>query len=195
MRQVSLYSLVIMAVIFLPKINADDHTLVFIINSDASIDRYAKIQSAFTSTINKPFLNIDLKGKWIDKTIIENAILDKKPDVIFCIGIRAYELAYKLAETQNKIVFSSIINWKRLPKRKNIFGISNELSSAMELTSFSYFFPDIKRIGVLYSKVYNEEWIKTTIKNAKDVNSSHNNEINFQPISVRTGFVGNSAQD
>ncbi len=172
----------------LPKTNADSDNLVFIINSDSSIERYAKIQSAFTATVKKPFLNLDLNGKWIDKTIIENAILDKKPDVIFCIGIRAYEIAYNLAEARNKIVFSSIINWKRLPKRQNVFGIANELSSAMELTTFSYFFPDIKRIGILYSKIHNEEWLDTTLKNAKDVNASIISKSILNPAQLESGL-------
>ncbi len=145
---------------------------ILILNSDSDVERYEQVKSAFTSTIKSDITEIDLKGKWIDETVIEDAILDDRPDVIYCIGINAYKWAYQLAEDRNKIVFSSVLNWERLKLRGNTFGVSNELSSAMELMTFLYFFPNIKKLGILYSKSHNQEWLTRTTASAEEVNAA-----------------------
>ena len=52
---------------------------------------------------------------------------------------------------------------------KNTYGVSVELLPSMQLTLYRYFFPGINKIGVVYSKDYNKEWLETVIKSAKDV--------------------------
>lgn len=142
---------------------------ILILNSNMSTEKYSTAQAEFKSRLNGVnWLEIDLQKIDIDETSIEKAIQGKNPDLIYCIGSKAYALALKL-DGERKIIFSSVINWQRLPITKNTYGVSSELSTGMQLTTFRYFFPGLKKIGVLYNKAYNAEWLKNAEKDAKDV--------------------------
>lgn len=141
---------------------------VLILNSDVSIINYSLAHTGFQSKLPVPENVVDLGSKWVDEEKIKDAIHDINPSVIYCIGTRAYLLAYRFAGNKH-LVFSSIINWRRLPMGKNTYGISNELPPSMQLTMYRYFFPEIHKIGILYSKDYNKEWIDIAVKSAKDV--------------------------
>ena len=141
-------------------IQAKESTAVLILNSNKDIERYAQAQSSFKSIIKDNVIEFDLRGKWVDESIVEDIILDDRPTVVYCVGLRAYKLADKLVGDENSIVFSSIINWRKIPQRTNIFGVANELNPGMKLASFSYMFPQVKKIGVLFNKSHSERWIQ-----------------------------------
>ena len=144
---------------------------VIILNSDMSIYKYSLAQSELKSKITHLKGEIDLGSKWIDEKKIKKMILELDPDVIYCIGSKAYQMAYKLAG-KRKIVFSLVINWRRHPIDKTTYGISNELLQGIQLMMYRYFFPEVNKIGILYSKTYNEEWFDDVVEKAKDVGIS-----------------------
>ena len=112
---------------------------VIILNSDMSIYKYSLAQSELKSKITNLKGEIDLGSKWIDERKIKKMILELDPDVIYCIGSKAYQMAYKLAGKKN-IVFSLVINWRRHPIDKTTYGISNELLQGIQLMMYRYFF-------------------------------------------------------
>jgi len=136
-----------------------------------SIYKYSLVQSEIKSKITNLKGEIDLGSKWIDEEKIQKMILELDPDVIYCIGSKAYQMAYKLAGKRN-IVFSLVINWRRHPIDKTTYGISNELLQGIQLMMYRYFFPDVSKIGILYSKKYNKEWLDGVVERAKDVGIS-----------------------
>ncbi len=144
---------------------------VIILNSDESIYKYSLAQSELKSKITNVKGEIDLGSKWIDEKNIKRMILDVNPDVIYCIGSKAYQMAYKLAGKKN-IVFSLVINWRRHPIGKGTYGISNEPLQGTQLMMYRYFFQDVNRIGILYSNKYNEEWFDAAVESARDVGIS-----------------------
>ena len=144
---------------------------VLVLNSDASIYKYSLAQSELKSKIANIKCEIDLGSKWKDERKIKKMILDINPGVIYCIGSKAYQMAYKLAEEKN-IVFSLVINWRRHPIDKSTYGISNELLQGAQLMIYRYFFQDVSRIGILYSNKYNKEWFDAAAESAKDVGIS-----------------------
>jgi len=141
---------------------------ILILNSNMSVEKYFAVQTEFKSKFNFPIVELDLGSKWFDNSEIEKSIRRESPDVIYCIGSKAYMLAFRYAKDKN-LIFSSAINYLRLPMAENSYGISNELLAAFQLTLYRYFFPDVKRIGVLYSKTYNQEWLRTAVEDAKEV--------------------------
>lgn len=141
---------------------------VLILNSDMSVSNYALAHTGFKTKVAAVGGEIDLGSKWVDESNVKKTIHNVNPDVIYCIGSKAYLLANEFAENKN-IVFSSIINWRRLPMGKNTYGISVELLPSMQLTLYRYFFPEITKIGVVYSKDFNKEWLDTVVKSARDV--------------------------
>ncbi|MFQ5963506.1 MAG: ABC transporter substrate-binding protein [Candidatus Scalinduaceae bacterium] len=141
---------------------------VIVLNSDMSIENYSLAHTEFKSMMVDLKDEIDLGSKWVNEKSIKKRIKKIDPDVIYCIGSKAYQMAYKFAKKKN-LVFSLAINWRRLPMGKNTYGISNELHQGMQLMMHRYLFPDVNKIGVLYSKIYSEEWLNIAIENAKEV--------------------------
>ena len=141
---------------------------VLILNSDMAVERYRVAQTEFKSKLKIPQVEIDLGRKWIDESKIEDAILDEDPDIVYCIGSRAYLLACKLVKDK-RLIFSSAINWQRFPMTGDTYGIANELPPGMQLLMYRYFFPGISRIGVLYSEKYNREWLNGATEDADEV--------------------------
>ncbi|MDR4505632.1 MAG: hypothetical protein MRK01_12730 [Candidatus Scalindua sp.] len=149
-------------------LRAGEEDTVIVLNSDASINKYSIAQTVFNSKMTRVALEIDLGSKWLDEEQIKKKIFAVDPDIIYCIGSKAYQMAYDLRRVR-KLVFSLMINWERFPLGKNVYGVSNELSQDMQLTMYRYFFPGVNKIGVLYSKAYNVEWFKKTVRHAEEM--------------------------
>lgn len=141
---------------------------ILILNSDMSVSNYSLAHTGFELKVALPNEEIDLGNRWMDETKVKNTIYTMNPDIIYCIGSKAYLMAYELSKNKN-IVFSSIVNWRRLPLGKNTYGVSAELLPSMQLTLYRYLFPSINKIGILYSKDYNKEWLEIAKKSGKDI--------------------------
>ena len=147
---------------------AEDKKKVMILNSDMSIYKYSLAHTEFKSKMAGPAYEIDLGSKWTDETKVANTIYEMDPKVIYCIGSKAYILAHKLAKDK-KLIFALVINWRRFPMDENTYGIPSELPQNMQLMMHRYLFPEINKIGVLYSKAYHKEWLNIAIESGKDV--------------------------
>jgi len=131
---------------------------IMLINSSGAVEKYNVAQEAFKKTIPQPIIDVNLNEAQLKLSDVEDLLYDEYPDLIYCIGIKAYLIANKFVSEKN-IVFSSIINWRRLPMTKNTYGVASELHPGFHLTLYRYIFPKIKNIGVLYSGEYNRQWI------------------------------------
>lgn len=139
---------------------------VLVVNSDGNIDKYNQALEGFISTQNFTVNTIDLEKLSIKVIDLEQSIDSLSPSMIYAIGTKAYLATYK---KQNRIpvLFSSAINWQRLPSGKNIYGVAIEVPLNYQLFIYNYFFPDIKKIGVLYNHQYSAEIIKQAKKTSK----------------------------
>jgi putative ABC transport system substrate-binding protein len=140
---------------------ANSKPKILLINSDTSVQKYKLTQDEFVKAISYPVLKVNLNEKRWKISDVEDLLYDEDPDLIYCIGSKAYFIANRYASKKD-IVFSSIINWLRLPMTQKTYGVSNELYTGMQIMLFRYIFPNVKRIGVLYSKQYNSQWFKET---------------------------------
>ncbi|MEA2027437.1 MAG: ABC transporter substrate binding protein [Campylobacterota bacterium] len=134
---------------------------ILVINSNSQIDRYHQVEDAFKTSFTQPATYVDISQ--MDEKEIRNYLYDFYPDIVYTIGTKAYQYAYKYIP-EKKIFFSSIVNYERLSSTKRYFGVSNELHSGMQLTLIKSFFPTIKDLTVIYSDYtqdilehYNEE--------------------------------------
>lgn len=142
---------------------------ILILNSNKTTQKYALAQEEFKAKLKEVnWVEIDLGKDEFDKTDVKKAIREQKPDLIYCIGSKAYALAHNL-DDEDRTIFSSAINWQRLPMGENTYGISSELPPGMRLMTYRYFFPGLRKIGVLYSKAYNAEWLESARKAAQDM--------------------------
>ena len=141
---------------------------ILLLNSDTSVEKYQETQDAFLKAVSQSVITVDLGDEKIDVSDIQDILYDEEPDVIYCIGSKAYLIANKHAP-KTPIVFSSIINWLRMPVTKSTYGVSNELHAGMELMIFRYIFPTFQKFGILYSKEYTEEWFEHAKDTARDM--------------------------
>lgn len=155
-------------VFLLSVLSADEGPKIMVINSNASVDKYKVAQEEFTRSISTPVVEIDLGGKKWKIGEIEDFLYDEYPDLVYCIGTKAYLIASKFISDRN-IVFSSVINWHRLPLSQKTYGVSSELNPEMQITLYRYIFPGLKRIGVLYSNKYNKHWFHEAQAAAKEM--------------------------
>ncbi len=142
----------------------DEKPKILLINSNASVEKYMTVQEEFEKSASSPVQNVSLEN---DKTDIKK-LLVYNPDLVYCIGTKAYSFANQYFN-QKYIVFSSIINWLRLPLSDKTYGVSNELHTRMPLMMFRYIFPEIKKIGMLYSEQYTVQWFEKAKEQAKEL--------------------------
>ncbi len=135
---------------------------VLLLNSDRSVEKYSIVQEEFKKNLKFPVEEIYINN-YRHLSRAGNIFKHKSYDLVFCIGTKAYMTAYQNAGNKD-IVFSSIINWQRLPQRPGIFGVANEPHVALEIMVFRHIFPAIRKIGVMYSKKFNRQWVE----NARD---------------------------
>lgn len=121
---------------------------VLVLNSNNSIVKYKETVDAFTKEFNKPFTILDISNK--SENMVKEYLYDEYPDIVYTVGAKAYQYAYKYLPEKN-IYFSSIVNWKRLKHNNNTYGVSNELHSSMHLTLIKSIFTNIENIGIIYS--------------------------------------------
>ena len=154
--------------LFSSMLSAQEKIDLLIINSDHTIKKYALTQEVFQANQDKAATVINLAAPSVVESEVVDLIKQNQFKVIYCIGTKAYLLASRVAPNK-KIVFSSAINWRRLPVTEQSYGIAQELPAGMQLTMYRYLFPEIKKIGVLYSKQFNQEWLSGAIQAAQDV--------------------------
>jgi putative ABC transport system substrate-binding protein len=155
-------------ILIIGTLSADEGPKIMVLNSNAAVEKYKIAQEEFTQSIGVPVKKINLGDEELKLGEIEDFLYDEYPDLVYCIGTRAYLLANKFIRERN-IVFSSVLNWHRLPLSETTFGVSSELSPEMEITLFRYIFPEIRKIGVLYSYKYNRHWFREAQKAAEEM--------------------------
>lgn len=141
---------------FSQTLQADSKDKLLILNSDLSVQKYALMQAVFQEHNHYSATVLDLAA-YSDARA--GAVVEEGGhQIIYSIGTKAYLLARQVAPDK-KIVFSSVMNWRRLPLTGSSYGIAQELPAIMQLMMFRYLFPDLTKIGVLYSKQFNDEWL------------------------------------
>jgi len=138
---------------------------VLVMNSNSGINKYQQTQEAFEKDFEGDFTSIDISQ--MTQKEIEKYLYDEYPDIVYTIGSRAYQYAYKYIP-EKKIFFSSIINWNRLPKKKHFSGVLTELHSEMQLTMIRSIFTNTKIFSIVHSK-YTKDIISAFINGAKHV--------------------------
>ncbi len=152
---------------------------VLVVNSDSAVEKYFRPQEAFREAFGSPVQELNLAG--LSEVAGERAIRAAAPSAVYCIGAKAFVTASR-AVRDKPIVMSSVINWQRLSAAAGVrtHVIANELPSEAELTLFRYFFPGMKRIGVIYSSEFNRQWVAGAQAAGRDAG------VEVVAVSVRT---------
>lgn len=139
---------------------------VLIVNTNTAVSRYEKIATEFKNTLPKnsyQWIEFNVEAHGNPDTDLKQLIQSEKPEIVYCIGSKAYSLSQNYVG-DNFLIFSAAINWQRLNINDKTYGVSNELAPEQEITLLRLFFPQVKKIAVLYSKEFTKEYIETLKK-------------------------------
>ncbi len=164
-RIIVVFSMMHVALIFAQ--NTSSESSILILNTDKSVAKYSIAQTAFERSVKATCTTFDLESNWVGEVALKELIDNTEPDLIYCIGSRSSILASRL-ENNRPLVVSSVLNWQRIPFAGNVYGVANELTPKTQITMALYLFPKMTKIGVLYSKKYNEEWIQLATSEGRD---------------------------
>jgi len=140
---------------------------ILIVNSDKSVEKYITIQQEFETELSK----VKITEVNLAKESLQNKVADINPFLIYTIGSKAYNQV--ITTVKNKpLLFSSMINWRRFDITANTYGVALELPTEMQLFMYSYLFPDIRTLGILYSKKHNSQWFEAAVVQAEEVGLS-----------------------
>lgn len=131
---------------------------VVILKSKAVALPYELVSDGFKSVVNSVnIVECDMEGDAANggkilKEIIKRSRETRPPDAILTIGMMASKLA-KEEITDIPIIFCMVINPVKasLSGRKNIGGISLDLSPESQLSRLHQIIPEVKSIGVMYN--------------------------------------------
>lgn len=141
---------------------------ILIVTSETTVFRYETIATEFKNVLQQnayQTIEFGLDARTNSEATLKQLIQQENPALIYCIGSQAYSLVHALG-VNKKLLFSGAINWRRLELGEGVYGIANELSSAQEVSLLHYFFPKIKRIGILYNDEFNREYVESIKKEA-----------------------------
>ena len=140
---------------------------ILIVNSDTSVEKYLTIQQEFEAELSK----VKITGINLAEESLQDKLLNTNPLLVYSIGSKAYTQV--VSTIKNKpLIFSSMINWRRFNIDSNTYGVALELPAEMQLFMYSYLFPDIRTLGVLYSENHNKQWFNLAVSQAEEVGLS-----------------------
>lgn len=142
-----------------------DEPRILLINSNRSVEKYRIAGDEFKKAISYSVREVNLEDNDADA----DALISYNPDIIYCIGGKSYSFSKKYFSEKN-VIFSSIINWLRLPSLSSkTYGVANELHERMPIFMFRSVFPGVKKIGILYSREYTVQWFQKTREQAAEL--------------------------
>jgi putative ABC transport system substrate-binding protein len=168
MKLISFCKILLLLTAFLVNTGFAQANKVLIVNSDNSVFRYETIAVEFKKVLQQnayQWTEFNLNS-YIDAEVkLKQLIQQENPELIYCIGTKAYSLARNHAHN-GKLLFSAAINWRRLDIGEGTYGVANELSPEQEISLLRYFFPAVNNIGLLYNAKFSREYVETIKKDA-----------------------------
>lgn len=136
---------------------------VAILLSDTESIYHRPVQS-FRAAIPMETREFNLRDNIRRAPQLKREILDDPPTLIFALGAKA-AFAAKLWTKERQdipVLFAMVLNYQKyhlLDGQSNITGISSEVNPGNQFLNLTLFAPQIRRIGVIYSKEYSRELV------------------------------------
>jgi ABC-type uncharacterized transport system substrate-binding protein len=133
--------------------------VIVLLSSDD--EAYTRPVAAFKDEIQMPVEVCNLHGEVTNAKERMRRILSRDPALIFALGAKAAYIAkletLTLKRQDVPVIFAMVLNWERydlLKGSNNIAGISTNIEPGTQFANLALFEPDIRKIGVIYSKTY-----------------------------------------
>jgi putative tryptophan/tyrosine transport system substrate-binding protein len=127
-------------------------------------EAYLRPVASFSEEIGMPVQIFNRKGQ-IDNAPRQMArIFSIRPALILALGAKAAYTAkvWTTDHPEIPVIFALVLNWRRyeLDDQDNIAGIATEVAPGTHFLNLALASPDVKRIGVIYSRVHSSETIR-----------------------------------
>jgi putative ABC transport system substrate-binding protein len=124
---------------------------ILLVNTNGQVDRYKTAEVSFIKTLTSHTTHIvDLSQNSHPIDTLQDLLNNEHFDAIYAIGAKALG-SIDYIDPDMPVIFSSVLNWRKFNAQDNYHGIASEVAPEAQLTWFKYFFPEIKKLGVLYS--------------------------------------------
>ncbi|RLT93240.1 ABC transporter substrate-binding protein [Ketobacter sp.] len=128
-----------------------DTFTVLVVNSNSALPRYEVPVQAFLKTIKgAELVTVDLGEDELPTETLQDMLNAHRVQAIYCVGAKALGSIDYLSPA-TPVVYSSVLSWREFQSRKHFYGVTDGVAPAAQLAWFKHFFPNIQRIGVLYS--------------------------------------------
>ncbi len=136
------------------------------------IEAYNKPARAFEKEVGFPVHFFNLRGEVKNAKSVMDGILSKKPSLIYALGAKASYVAkvYTKDKPGINVVFAMVLNWQRYKLTEgqdNIAGVEYNVAPGTQFINMTMISPDIRRIGVIFSKKHSEETISRARRDAE----------------------------
>ena len=148
-------------------------TRILLVNTNRSIERYRIAEASFTTSLKRSLTantidSIDLEQNPNPIDTLQDLLNAQHYDAVYTIGAKALG-SIDYIDPDIPIIFSSVLNWRRFDAQENYYGIASEVASEAQFAWFKYFFPKVKRVGVLYSHS-NQMLVQSSQQSARKLN-------------------------
>jgi len=141
---------------------------ILIVNTNSQIDRYEIAETSFTESLSNTKIRVlDLGDEHRPVDALQDTLNESDYDAIYAIGAKALG-SVDYIDPDMPVIFSSVLNWRRFHEQDNYYGIASEVAPKAQLTWFKYFFPEVKKVGVLHS-VDNQQLIQDARMSANEL--------------------------
>jgi len=156
---INIFCLLLLAVSVMPCTAAELGSVAVLLSADE--EAYVAPVASFKAEIGLPVQVYNLHGDIRRARALRRQVLADKPSLIFALGAKAAVAAKLWTSKQQDIpvLFAMVINWRKyklLEGQSNMSGIASEMSPGTQFANMALIAPDIKRVGVIYSREHSE---------------------------------------
>ncbi|MGC1509007.1 ABC transporter substrate-binding protein [Ketobacter sp.] len=125
---------------------------ILVVNSNHSLPRYQLAENGFMEALaGKDIVTLDLNNDERPTEQLLDVLNTQQFAAIYTIGAKALG-SVDYIDPAAQVIYSSVLSWRQFQSRDNYFGVASEVAPHAQMTWFKYFFPQLKRIGVIYSE-------------------------------------------
>ncbi|MCU7842413.1 MAG: hypothetical protein KZQ93_01075 [Candidatus Thiodiazotropha sp. (ex Monitilora ramsayi)] len=152
-----------------PAWSAEGPVAVLLSDSEAA---YEQPLAEFEAKLMRDVSVYNLHGDIKRAPELMQRIMNSGPSLILALGAKAAYFAKAATASRQDVpvVFAMVLNWQRyklMQGQGNIAGIDSDVSSGTQLLSLNLLFPEVARLGILYSKTHSSSTIDEAVRAAE----------------------------